>query len=27
MSSATAAAIIYKLGLEAHPKGGWFRKT
>jgi len=27
MSSATAAAIIGKLGLEPHPEGGWFRET
>ncbi len=27
MRSATAAAIINRLGLEAHPEGGWFRET
>jgi uncharacterized protein len=27
MSSAMAAAIIAKLGLEPHPEGGWFRET
>jgi len=27
MRSATAAAIIDRLGLEPHPEGGWYRET